>query len=47
MQNTSRALANIDRDKIAAGVAGAQQSMEKAKAELARLQARIDADQRP
>jgi beta-lactamase regulating signal transducer with metallopeptidase domain len=41
----SQALANVDRDKIAADVAGAQQSMERAKAELARVQARIDADQ--
>ena len=40
----SRALANIDRQKIAAEVAGAQGSVEKAKAELARIQARIDAD---
>lgn len=45
MQNASRALASIDRDKIAGDVAGAQQSMEKAKAELARLQPRMDADQ--
>ena len=47
MQNASRALASIDKDKIAADVAGAQQSMEKAKAELARLQARMDAGQQP
>ena len=47
LEKASRALANIDRDKIAAEVAGAQQSMEKAKAELARLQARMDADQHP
>ena len=40
------ALATIDRDKIATDVAGAQQSMEKAKAELARIQARIDAQDR-
>jgi hypothetical protein len=42
----SRALATVDRDKIAADVAGARASMEAAKAELARLQARIDSDQR-
>ena len=47
MQNAANALANVDRQKIAASVAGAQQSVEKAKAELARLQARMDADQRP
>jgi bla regulator protein BlaR1 len=40
------ALATIDRDKIATDVAGAQQSMEKAQAELARIQARIDAQDR-
>jgi multidrug resistance efflux pump len=40
------ALATIDRDKIAADVSGAQQSMEKAKAELARIQARLDAQDR-
>jgi hypothetical protein len=40
------ALATIDRDKIAADVSGAQQSMEKAKAELARIQARLDAEDR-
>jgi hypothetical protein len=39
-------LATIDRDKIAADVSGAQQSMEKAKAELARIQARLDAEDR-
>lgn len=42
----SRALANIDRKKIADQVAGAQQSVERAKAQLARIQARIDADPR-
>ena len=42
----SPALASIDRQKIAAQVAGARESVEKAKAELARIQARIDADQR-
>jgi bla regulator protein blaR1 len=40
----SRALAGVDRDKIGADVAGAQASMEAAKAELARLQARMDAE---
>lgn len=40
------ALATIDRDKIAADVSGAQQSMEKAKAELARIQARLDSEDR-
>ena len=41
----SRALATIDREKIAADVAHAQSSMEGAKAELARIQARMGADQ--
>lgn len=45
LQNASRALADIDRDKIAADVSNAPESIEKAKAELARVQARIDADQ--
>lgn len=40
------AIATIDRDKIAADVSGAQQSMEKAKAELARIQTRLDAEDR-
>jgi beta-lactamase regulating signal transducer with metallopeptidase domain len=40
------ALQTIDRDKITADVSGAQQSMEKAKAELARIQARLDAEDR-
>jgi hypothetical protein len=44
LSEASRALANIDRDKIAAEVSGAGQAMEKAKAELDRMQARIDAD---
>jgi bla regulator protein BlaR1 len=44
LRAASRALATVDRDKIAADVAGAQASMEAAKAELATLQARIDAD---
>ncbi len=44
LSEATRAFANIDRDKIAADVAGAGQAMEKAKAELARIQARIDAD---
>jgi bla regulator protein blaR1 len=42
-----RALATVDRAKIAASVAGAQESMRKAQADLARIQARIDADQHP
>jgi len=42
----ARALAVVDRQKIAAEVAGAQQSMQRARAELDRIQARIDADQR-
>jgi hypothetical protein len=46
LSEATRALANIDREKIAADVAGAGQAMEKAKAELARMQARIDSDQR-
>jgi hypothetical protein len=41
-----RAVATIDRRKIAADVAGAEQSMEQAQAELARIQARIDSDPR-
>src|SRR5581483_558650 len=41
-----RSLANIDRKKIADQVAGAQQSVERAKAQLERIQARIDADPR-
>jgi len=44
LQNASRAVANIDREKIAAEVAQAPESIEKAKAELARMQAKIDAD---
>jgi hypothetical protein len=43
---TSRALTAIDSQKIAADVGHAQQSIERAKAELARIQARIDADRR-
>ncbi|MGN6850061.1 MAG: M56 family metallopeptidase [Sphingomicrobium sp.] len=42
----ARALAGIDRQKIAAQVAGAQESVERAKAELARIQAKIDSEQR-
>lgn len=42
----SRALADVDRQKIAADAENAQQSIERAKAELARIQARIDADRR-
>ena len=41
----SRALATVDRQKIAADVANAQTSIEAARAELARLQARIEADE--
>jgi hypothetical protein len=44
LSEATRALADIDRDKIAAEVSGAGQAMEKAKAELDRMQARIDAD---
>jgi beta-lactamase regulating signal transducer with metallopeptidase domain len=44
LQNASRAVANIDREKIAADVANAPKSIDDAKAELARIQARIDAD---
>lgn len=40
----SRALARVDRVKIAASIANAQASMDAGKAELARMQARIDAD---
>ena len=43
----SRALASVDRQKIAADVANAQASMEAARAELARIQARINSDQHP
>jgi hypothetical protein len=42
----SRALANIDRKKIESEVAGAKQSVERAKAQLERIQAKIDSDQR-
>ena len=42
----SRALAHVDRDKITADVANAQASMEAAKAELARIQARMDSEER-
>ena len=42
----SRSLAGIDREKIASEVAGAQELMNRAKAELDRVQARIDAEQR-
>jgi beta-lactamase regulating signal transducer with metallopeptidase domain len=45
-ETAARSLANIDRKKIADQVAGAQQSVERAKAELERIQARIDADPR-
>jgi bla regulator protein BlaR1 len=45
LQVATRALAHVDRQKIAADVANAQASMDAAKAELARVQARIDADQ--
>jgi beta-lactamase regulating signal transducer with metallopeptidase domain len=41
-----RGLAMIDRQKLAADVGNAAQGMENAKAELARIQARIDADPR-
>lgn len=41
-----RGLAMIDRQKLAADVGNAAQGMERAKAELARIQARIDADPR-
>ncbi|HEX5237734.1 MAG TPA: M56 family metallopeptidase [Sphingomicrobium sp.] len=41
----TRSLATVDRDKIAADVAHAQSSMDAAKAELARIRARVDADQ--
>ena len=44
LQSMTRALAGIDRQKIVADVANAQASMDAAKAELARLQARIGAD---
>lgn len=42
----ARALASVDRVKITASLANAQASMEAARAELARMQARIDADPR-
>lgn len=44
LQSVQRSLATIDRGKIARDVAGAEQSVQKARAELDRLQARIDAD---
>jgi len=46
LESASRALANIDRKTIADQVAGAQESVDRAKAQLARIQARIDADPR-
>jgi hypothetical protein len=46
MAAINRQLANIDRNKLAADVSGAQQSVERAKAELARVQARLDAEDR-
>ena len=44
LQSVQRSLATIDRGKIAHDVAGAEQSVQKARAELDRLQARMDAD---
>ena len=44
VQSIQRSLAKIDRGKIAQDVAGAQKSVDKARVELDRLQARIDAD---
>ena len=44
LQNASRAVANIDREKIAAEVSKAPESIDRAKAELERMQARIDSD---
>jgi len=43
-QAVARALAAVDQAKIAQSVSGAAQSVDKAKAELARLQARMEAD---
>lgn len=44
VQSIQRSLASIDQRKIAQDVAGAEQSVQKARAELDRLQARMDAD---
>lgn len=46
LSEATRALADIDRDKMAADISGAGQAMEKARAELDRIQARIDAEPR-
>ena len=46
LESASRALANIDSKKLAEQVAEAPQAIARAKVELDRIQARIDADQR-
>jgi bla regulator protein blaR1 len=46
MQAAARALATVDQAKIAESVAHAEQSMQQARDELARIQARLDAEQR-
>jgi len=46
LSEAMRSLSNIDSKKIAQQVAGAQQSIERAKMELDQIQARIDADPR-
>ena len=43
-ENICITVVDIDRGKIAHDVAGAEQSVQKARAELDRLQARMDAD---
>ena len=45
LDSAARALAGVDRQKIASEVGNAQTSMEAAKAELARIQARLDSEQ--
>ena len=47
LQAAARALATVDQAKIAESVAHAEQSMQQARDELARIQARLDAEQRP
>lgn len=46
LEAASRSLASIDREKIASQIAEAQESMQRAKAELDRVQAKIDATKR-
>jgi hypothetical protein len=46
LQAAERALATVDQEKIAESVANAEQSMQRARDELARIQVRLDSDQR-